>query len=99
MCELCSFRCSDQSGLNFHTRNVHDKIKPHKCNICQKSFGYTAELNQHITAVHEGIKAFKCSLCDKKFSFTFGLWFPPIFLHEVLQCSTLNVLAQGGRES
>ena len=43
---------------------------------------------------HFDVTAMWC-LPSCEFSFMFGLWFPPIFLHEVRQCSTLNVLARG----
>ena len=48
-----------------HISTVHDKIKPHKCNQCPKSFGYKHHLTQHIDDVHNQEKPHECATCPK----------------------------------
>ena len=47
---------------------IHEGIKDHKCELCEKSFSIKGNLNQHMKSVHEGIKDHKCELCGKYFS-------------------------------
>lgn len=38
-CNLCTATFSQSHDLSKHKRTVHDKLRPYKCDICQKSFG------------------------------------------------------------
>ena len=44
--------------------SVHEGKKPHKCSICDYSFGKKGKLKRHIQSVHEKNKPHKCSICD-----------------------------------
>ena len=58
--------------LKTHILNVHEKLKAHTCNICQKSYQSTGNLKDHISAVHNKIK-FSCDQCTESFSFQSNL--------------------------
>ncbi|XP_014224890.1 zinc finger protein 578-like [Trichogramma pretiosum] len=48
-------------------RSTNKRIKPYKCEICNKSFGYQQSLKYHINAIHIRRKAFECDTCHKSF--------------------------------
>ena len=63
------------SGVSFekfpnslHNSAVHEKKKPHRCNVCNTFFGLYGNLKRHIRAVHEGKKPFNCSICNAAFT-------------------------------
>ena len=43
---------------------VHEKVKPHKCDTCAKAFSDKGDLTKHIKAVHKKIKI-QCNICKK----------------------------------
>lgn len=49
---------------------VHQNLKPYRCDICDKTFGQRGTLTRHRSAVHEKRKDHKCKYpgCEKKFS-------------------------------
>ena len=42
-------------------------VKPHKCEICGRSFTQRGGLNQHML-IHSGDKPYTCDICGKKFT-------------------------------
>lgn len=46
--------------------NIHNDIRPYKCEICSKSFRHNGNLIDHKMFVHSE-KTIKCNFCDKKF--------------------------------
>ena len=51
----------------FHIQ-VHDQIKPFKCEECGKEFARSYKMKLHIQSVHEGKSLFPCDQCDASFS-------------------------------
>ena len=53
-CKSCGKCFGHYSDLKLLVKMVHENIKPHKCDSCEKSYTSKAELNTHIAIVHEG---------------------------------------------
>ena len=53
--------------LREHILQVHEKVKSHKCNVCQNSFSTSVSLKTHILSIHDKVK-FNCNQCSKSFS-------------------------------
>ena len=53
--------------MKIHIANVHEKEKPHECNICGAKFTQKISLKVHIDTIHGG-KLVRCNVCDRKFS-------------------------------
>ena len=51
-----------------HKLAIQEKLKPFKCEVCEKSFYQKHELKKQKLAIHEKSKPFKCELCEKSFS-------------------------------
>ena len=49
-------------------KTVHEGIKDHSCEYCEKCYSQPADLKRHIKAVHEGVKEYKCDTCGKHFT-------------------------------
>ena len=60
-CDICK---KDFKNLRSHTRVVHQKIKNHKCDSCEKAFHLPKDLKLHIGAIHDK-KPMSCQNCDK----------------------------------
>ena len=56
-----------KSKLRKHVKEVHEGIKIHQCQFCDKRFGRSEILKIHVETVHEGIKIHQYQFCDKKF--------------------------------
>ena len=54
---------NDKKMRDEHIIAIHEGKKPHKCSLCDSSFGVKAHLRVHIERVHEGKKSYKCLLC------------------------------------
>ena len=48
-------------------KTVHDEVKDHKCDMCDKTFGKNSELRIHVQGVHNLMKQHVCVTCNKKF--------------------------------
>ena len=53
-------------SLKQHLMTVHEKIKNHKCRLCNKSFGHKWILEGHLQTVHGKRRDFSCDVCSKK---------------------------------
>lgn len=54
-------------NLRSHIQMVHQKIRHHICQICDKAFGKKSGLDRHIITVHEKMRCWACDLCEKSF--------------------------------
>uniref|UniRef100_A0ABD2WJ15 C2H2-type domain-containing protein n=1 Tax=Trichogramma kaykai TaxID=54128 RepID=A0ABD2WJ15_9HYME len=61
-----------EENLKTHINKIQD-VKPHECEICQKSFQYQCDLKRHVNSVHNQIKPFECDVCHKSFGRKFNL--------------------------
>ena len=52
---------------------VHEKLRPHKIDLCNKSFGHKSSLTEHKNEVHEKIRPQKYNICQKTFSCNWSL--------------------------
>lgn len=67
----CNRGFNDPTGLRSHRFICPERAvieKPHKCEICNKTFPFPARLKDHMQMYHLGIKRFGCEECDKVFS-------------------------------
>ena len=55
------------------TKDVNDKSKNFKCDICGQCFTRSYTFNQHIKTVHNKIREFKCETCNMKFTRAFSM--------------------------
>lgn len=46
-CDQCGGSFSRKSGVDFHIKRVHKKIKPYTCNTCDKSLVHKWDLDLH----------------------------------------------------
>ena len=53
--------------MKAHIIGVHDRLKNHKCDRCEKCFSMPGNLRKHIKLVHEGQKEHICDTCGKAF--------------------------------
>ena len=51
---LCPKAFYEGNGLRGHIRSFHEKIKPFRCKICNKSFGERSTFKGHMSCVHAG---------------------------------------------
>lgn len=58
-----------KENLQIHKNAVHLGQMDHKCNVCEKAFGWKTALKKHVDKVHLGIANHECDYCEK----TFGL--------------------------
>lgn len=73
-CTLCDKSFADRTGLRYHTKHVHEKIKNYRCDICDRKFSCKRIILNHIRGVHIKEKSFKCSLCPKTFKIDSALY-------------------------
>ncbi|XP_055705385.1 zinc finger protein 12-like [Phlebotomus papatasi] len=76
LCEMCGLSMVDSRDLNRHMM-IHRGVKPHQCNICDKTFRLQTEVEQH-RRVHIPISQlqdlYACDMCPKKFRMKLTLW-------------------------
>lgn len=60
-----TYSFSESDGWNGPIKTP-GKLKPHKCNICGKSFFYPSKLKEH-HRMHTGEKPYQCDICGKSF--------------------------------
>ena len=59
---------AQKKTLDQHISDVHEKLKPYKCDDCGESFAQKSSLDKHIASQHrEDLKLVKCPDCDLKF--------------------------------
>ena len=58
-CDICDKDFKSTDGLRAHFNGVHNVIKEHQCNICQKVIRFQCQLISHVkTTAHENIKIY-----------------------------------------
>ena len=67
LCTICTKKLSTNVTLRIHINTVHEKLKPFKCHLCKKAFGYKSHLEDH-TMQHNKTDASVCQYCRKRFS-------------------------------
>ena len=72
-CDKCEYKCSKNSDLTKHIKQVHDKIKDIQCDKCEYKYSSNSNLKQHMKQVHDKIKDFQCDKCEYKCSFNGSL--------------------------
>jgi len=66
VCETCGKSFAQRSSMKIHWKQMHESIKTHKCQYCEKSFIRRCHLVAHLTH-HTGIRNYVCSICGKAF--------------------------------
>ncbi|XP_058464819.1 zinc finger protein 567-like isoform X2 [Malaya genurostris] len=66
MCPHCQQAFRISQGLNRHVREVHQKLRAYKCEICKKGFGNSRNLSQH-RLLHTNERTYSCDICEKSF--------------------------------
>merc|ERR1711976_676568 len=67
--------------LKHHIRIVHEKLKPHLCSLCGRSFSSTTNLKKHTEAVHDK-KEYTCEHCNEIFKTEYHYKHHKAFVHE-----------------
>lgn len=68
----CNATFGQKGSLTRHVKSRHEKLRPHKCEQCRKSFSALWTLRVHQRNVHLKAKPHKCHLCDKSFGELFN---------------------------
>ncbi|XP_047522055.1 zinc finger protein 184-like [Pieris napi] len=65
-CPQCSMVFEALWRLQQHLFSKHLNYRPHKCDVCDKSFLKASDLKKH-KDIHDGLNRFSCTKCHKKF--------------------------------
>lgn len=65
-CAYCQREFKRKTHLNDHVRLVHERLRPYKCDFCERSFGLPRTLRIHIMG-HTKERPFTCNICQKSF--------------------------------
>lgn len=66
VCETCGKSFAQRSSMKIHWKQMHESIKSHKCQYCEKSFIRRCHLVAHLTH-HTGVRNYVCAVCGKAF--------------------------------
>ena len=74
-CDQCPGTFTLKESVGRHKKTVHQKILPHKCNICDKSFANMSKLKRHKISHDNTDKtnSFKCKQCEKVYNISDNL--------------------------
>ncbi|KAJ8679619.1 hypothetical protein QAD02_015406 [Eretmocerus hayati] len=63
VCLACDFKTLTVTSMRGHIRKFHLRLKPFKCDQCDKSFAVNALLREH-KIIHVSSQPYKCDSCD-----------------------------------
>ena len=63
VCYACDFKTLTVTSIRGHVRKFHLKLKPFKCEQCDKSFAVAVLLKEHMLT-HTSGQPYRCDLCD-----------------------------------
>ncbi|XP_032592400.1 zinc finger protein 227 isoform X2 [Drosophila grimshawi] len=65
-CPYCQRAFKRKHHLTDHVRLVHEGVRAHKCEFCERSFGLARTLRIHLMG-HTNERPFMCTICEKTF--------------------------------
>ena len=90
-CHLCDKFYRD---LPLHNKIIHENIKSHECDSCEKSFALKSyQDSSHKATHHKTERKFPCDLCEKCFKDQPGLNLHRKIVHDKIkkfQCAKCN---------
>ncbi|KAL7080123.1 hypothetical protein ACQ4LE_000400 [Meloidogyne hapla] len=66
-CPHCLRSFEKRDRLRIHILHVHERRRPHVCQICKKAFSQSSSLSKHMRT-HSGERPYKCPHCEKAFT-------------------------------
>ena len=79
-CQQCSRSFEKRDRLRIHVLHVHERHRPHVCQLCQKAFSQSSSLNKVVLVevglkpllkhlrTHSGERPYQCPHCEKRFT-------------------------------
>ncbi|XP_037922468.1 zinc finger protein 267-like isoform X1 [Hermetia illucens] len=71
-CSQCPLKFSTASNRHKHIKNVHEKLKSHKCSTCSRTFFSRESARKHMV-IHTGLKPYSCTECSMSYGWYNGL--------------------------
>lgn len=65
-CTICNMVLANSKSLKLHTKNVHLKLKPYVCQVCNHSSATKHMMQVHMRQ-HTGEKPYSCDAPDCNF--------------------------------